>query len=155
MRRTTEIRLVLENTGTVPAEEVYVRLRLPKLVRIFPQGLPTVAPAPPLPPGLKPVQLANPKAPRATHAFQYVGPQELPAHWDLGFRLPQLNHHLTEQLVGLHIHFPSPASVGPFEIEYRISARNAPDAVEGRLSVIPNPPPQAKPRQIARRGRKK
>lgn len=154
MRRTKEIRLVLENTGTVPAEDIYLRLRLPKLVRIFSQGLPTRAPAPPLPPGVKPVQLASPKTPRATHAFEYVGPQELPEHWDVRFRLPQLNHHLTEQLVGLHIRFTSPAAVAPFEIEYRISARNAPDAVEGRLSVIPNPPPEAKPRQIARRGRK-
>jgi hypothetical protein len=158
MRRTKEIRLVLENTGTVPAEDIYLRLRLPKRVGIFPQGLSTTAPVPPVPPGVavKPKHLPSPKAkPRAPNAFEYVGPQELPDHWDLRFRLPQLNHYVTEQLVGLHIHFPSPASVGPFEIEYRISARNAPDAVEGRLSVIPNPPPEAKPRQIAHRGRKK
>jgi hypothetical protein len=157
MRRTKEIRLVLENTGTMPAEDIYLRLRLSKRVGIFPQGLSTTAPVPPVPPGVavKPKQLPSPKAkPRAPHAFEYLGPQELPDHWDLRFRLPQLNHHLTEQLVGLHIRFPSPAAVAPFEIEYRISARNAPDAVEGRLSVIPNPPPEAKPRRIARRGRK-
>jgi rRNA-processing protein FCF1 len=29
MRRTKEIRLVLENTGTLPAEDIYLRLRLP------------------------------------------------------------------------------------------------------------------------------
>jgi hypothetical protein len=39
-------------------------------------------------------------------------------------------------------------------IEYRVSAGNTPDAVEGRLSVIVNPPPEQKPRRIAPRGRK-
>lgn len=157
MRRTKEIRLVLENTGTVPAEDIYLRLRLPKRAGIFPQGLSITAPVPPVPPGVavKPKQFPSPKAkPQALHVFEYVGPQELPEHWDLRFRLPQLNHYVTEQLVGLHIHFPSPGAVSPFEIEYRISARNVPDAVEGRLSVIPNPPPEKKPRQIATRARK-
>jgi hypothetical protein len=157
MRRTKEVRLVLENTGTLPAEDIYLRLRLPKRVRVFPQGLLTAAPVPPVPPGVaaKPGQLTKPKAKlRAPQAFEYVGHQELPEHWDLRFRLPQLNHHLTEQLVGLHIRFPSPAAVKPFEIEYRISARNAPDAVEGSLSVTPNPPPELKPRRIARPRRK-
>lgn len=154
MRRTKEIQLVLENTGTVPANDVYVRLRLPKEVGIFPQGLSITAPVPPVPPGVstKPAQISGQKTkPSVQHAFAYVGHQKLPEHWDLRFRLPRLNHHLTEQLVGLHIHFPSPAAVASFEIEYRVSADNVPDAVEGRLKVIVNPPPGRKPRQIASR----
>jgi hypothetical protein len=157
MRRTRELRLVVENTGTVPAEDIYLRLRLPKRVGIFPQGLSATPPAPPVPPGMpaRPEPLPDPRTKaRVQHAFEYAGAHELPEHWEVRFRLPQLNHHLTEQLLGLHIHFPSPAAVEPFEIEYRISARNAPDAVEGSLSVIPNPPPELKPRRIARPRRK-
>lgn len=157
MRRTKEIRLVLENTGTVPAEDIYVRLRLPRRLSIFPQGISNSAPVPPLPPGVsaKPQQFGNAKTKtELRHAFEYVGPQELPGHWDVRFRLPRLNHHVTEQLTGLHIRFPTPEAVATFDIEYRVSAGNTPDAVEGRLSVIVNPPPDQKPRRIARRGRK-
>lgn len=157
MRRTLDIRLVLENTGTVPAEDIYVRLRLPKGLIIYPQGLPTAAPVPPDPPGTspKPKQLSvSTTKSNLQHAFEYLGEQELPEHWDIRFRLSRLNHHLTEQLTGLHVRFPTPAAVAPFDIEYRVSAGNTPDAVEGRLSVIPNPPAEGKPRRIARRGQK-
>lgn len=154
MRRTKEIRLELENTGTGPAEDVYVRVRLPKGIIIYPQGVPTDAPVPPIPPGTsaKPEQRRGQKAkPPVQHAFEYVGPQELAEHWDVRFRLPRLNHHLAEQVIGLHIRFPTPVAVSSFEIQYRVSAGNATDAVDGRLSVIVNPPPKRMPRRIATR----
>jgi hypothetical protein len=156
MRRTKEIRLILENKGPVPAEEITVRLRLPNNnIAVFPEGKLMPAPAPPVAPGTPaPQQKLLPKSKLVSPvrtAFEYIGHQELPGRLELRYRLARLNQHLNEQLVDLYIHFRSPAGVIPFEIEYLIAAGNSPDKVEGTLHMIPNPPEPRKPRQIAKR----
>lgn len=140
MRRTKELRLVLTNTGTTPAEEINIFLRVPKSVGIFPAGGLPPAPSPPPLPGQKRGPVIDPKSAAQVaqaHPIRYVRPVEFPDCWELQYQLPRLNHHVTELLAGLHVRFPSHPAPRPFQIEYRIAAVNMPDPVRGALSIIP------------------
>jgi rRNA-processing protein FCF1 len=140
MRRTKELKLILTNTGTTPAEEIYIFLRVPKSVGIFPAGGLPPAPSPPPPPGQKRALAIDPKSAAQVvqaHPIRYVRPVEFPDCWELQYNLPRLNHHVTELLTGLHVRFPPHPAPRPFRIEYKIAAVNMPDPVKGALDIIP------------------
>lgn len=154
MQRTKELRLVLTNTGTAPAEEINIFLQVPKSVDIFPSGGLPLAPPPPLPPGQKPHPLVpGAKSVKAENvqSIRYVRATEYPGHWELQYQLARLNHHVTEVFAGLHVRFPPHPNAKPLRIQYRIAALNMPDPAAGALDVVPKDS-AGKMKRITRRG---
>jgi rRNA-processing protein FCF1 len=140
MQRTKELRLVLANTGTVPADEINIFVRVPKGVDVSPAGGLPPMPSLPLPPGKKrgpaPVGKTSGSVTQSC-SIRYMRVVEFPDCWELQYQLPRLNHHVTEVLTGLYIRFPSYVAAMPLTIEYRLAALNMPDSVRGTIQVIP------------------
>jgi hypothetical protein len=151
--RTQELRLVVSNTGTVPAEDLNIFFRIPKVVSVFADDALPPPPTPPTAPGQKPTPTTKKTASMSPRPICFVRWTDVGDHWEFHYVLPRLNHHLTETLTGLHVRFPSYEMASAFTIEYRLAAVNAPDAATGKLHVVPVKA-EAQPKRIAKRSRR-
>jgi hypothetical protein len=153
MARTRELRLRLQNNGTIPASDVNLVLQFPKTVSVFLLGVPP-APRPPLRPGQPTIPAAPQQAsiPAAPGGVRLVRGSDTGDSFEARYHIPKLNHHLDEQF-GLHIRFVSYEAAASFTIKYRIAAVNAPEAVTGSLHVVAKKP-QPGQRRLARRQRR-
>jgi rRNA-processing protein FCF1 len=155
--RTVELRLQLHNSGSVPAEDVHLIFRFPKTVSIFYNGHLPPAPLPPAVPGQ--ALFAKPKKPQSrlpalTDGIQLVRAVDVGEHYEFRYKLAKLNHHLDEDVTGLHIRFVSYEAASSFTIEYRVAAANAPDPVAGSLHVVVKKPRPGQKRLARRQPRK-
>jgi rRNA-processing protein FCF1 len=153
--RSFVLTLLLENTGTAPADDVDVDLHIP-------DG-PTVGERPPEDP--EPPDPPHP--PRTTAQIMrrslldirpFTAPPILPSFGDIsrgppnvsGFDIERsdsydirnhvrrVKHASTETLGTLYFTFPSPSlsAAQPFGIDYRLNAANVPEPVSGSLHVV-------------------
>lgn len=132
--RTIELRFVIENSGSAPAEDVEISLCVPALGVIR-----TQRPEPPEVPvrwacGAG-VVLPMPSVPNLS-PYGWGEPERdgdvLRLHYSLG----KLKHQLREELEPLYMTLSEGRDIQPFAVEYEIRADNVPEPISGKLYVV-------------------
>jgi len=154
LRRHFKIELILENSGTKPAENIDIHLHFPdgfKLLneRDFPKP---------------PIEPADPRHPRTTlemiaenfdmlnhvssFPHSYLAPPDLRLRnvsspeikqsnsYDVKIRVLKLKHGHCEKIDPMFVLFASYEAASSFGVDYTISADNLPAAIKGRLNIF-------------------
>lgn len=144
-KRTLKLSLILDNTGTCPAEDIHVLLHFPNGFTLYDEKH-------------IPAQPTEPEAPSkelnllpSTYLFQTFAGIEpripLPRNpnlptirktnsYDVTFERPKLNHGFIYELGPLFVSFDSWDSVGSFSIKYIVHAANLIEEKRGELGVV-------------------
>lgn len=142
--RTVELHLVLENTGTAPAEDLDVILYLPRVGPVsgdFPD--PPEPPNPPRPRGLYPVSVASLVgiAPMGripdVNGFEWSDAEVIGEQIKVCCSLGTVKHGLQYDLPALYVTFRTEDEIGPFQVSYELLAANLLQKVSGKLHVVP------------------
>jgi PIN domain len=135
LARTIQVPLMLENTGTCPADDVDINVKFPVGLRLLiREGLPQ-RPSPPTPPG----QPKTLNLPRASVAQVQSGSQFIFRSVSDGtvctINISRLKHLFRTTLPSLYIVFENENAIGPFTIQYVLHASNVPHQIEGELHL--------------------
>jgi rRNA-processing protein FCF1 len=152
MRRSFRVDLLLSNNGTAPAEDVDLELHFPDGMRIVESGGLPREPQPPDPPS-RPMTMAQQLSQShdvfpASLASTFRTPDLLvpDVHrsgpiikktnsYTVEYSFRSIKHHCPEVLEPLHGIFDSFDCAGSFTVDYRITAANIPDLLQGSLNV--------------------
>lgn len=150
-----EIKFILRNTGTTPAQDIDLSFHFPDGFDMFSkQDIPTKPskkPGPPLKPKSRLDVITNLNLPNAVLDRLSPMPTTFPQpnidlnvgkpdirktnSYDVNFHVRTLKHHQSETLETLYINFDDIHSAKGFTIDYKIIAANIPNPVTGRLHV--------------------
>ncbi len=144
--RTRSLCLVLENKGSVPADEIDVCLRFPQGVEIIAESdfksIPEL-PAPPDPPNQDRADhwpdpsevLDSPEATSKAPNAVIAGIRRSSGGAEVEILVSRLKHTFKEHLPVVNLHFPSIDACNSFQFTYKLVANNFPQAVEGKLDI--------------------
>lgn len=147
--RMITLKLELHNTGTVPADDIDLRMHFPNGFSMYTREDLPGEPSPPKHPdkpcrrsafdlaglaacNFDPIRVRMPHMPIIPDSFSLKRTNS----YDLADHFNRLKHGDHIQLRKLFVVFPSHEKACSFEIEYRISAANVPKAVTGTLNVV-------------------
>jgi hypothetical protein len=143
------IKLSLENTGTLPAENIDIHLHFPdgfELINASDKPTREKLPKPPKKPKTRfdyePLNIHSLMANIPSHQTPNIhignsGPDIKKTNsYDVNFNVDYLKHSYQKKLDDLLITFNSPEDVKSFGVEFIISAGNVTDQVSGNLNVI-------------------
>jgi hypothetical protein len=141
--RTRSLCLTLENSGSVPAEEIDIRLRFPPGLEIVGDSDYKAMPTLPIPPDL-PREDGVDNGPNISYedATESLSPNAVIREirkssgcFEVEILVSRLKHTFSEQLPVVNLHFPSVEELKSFHFTYRMVASNFPQSVEGKLDV--------------------
>jgi hypothetical protein len=154
---TAELKIMLANEGTCPADDIDVYMHFPDGFRLVngedldeppePPKSPRkpatmqelIAGAAAMPAFNYPASLLNPRLPELNvPRFRNISSPSIrrTKSYEVEVGVTKLKHTFNEELDPLYIVFPSFLEASSFSIDYRLHAGNAPDAMTGQLHVI-------------------
>ncbi|WP_105434876.1 hypothetical protein [Neorhizobium tomejilense] len=140
--RSTEIRLLLSNSGTLPATGVTVRLDFPAGIVLYEEDSVPAAPKQPDPPDFRPGDadrvFALPSMLSIDTSMPWLEPAETmrvdPEKRRIEFSLKELIHHESEELDEFYISFASESEIRTFDIRYTVLCRELAEPASGQLT---------------------
>jgi len=141
--RTIKLDLILFNSGTCPAEDIYVLLHFPDGFQLYDEGDPPKQPQEPAVPSKEMfpgVRLALPEYLSEIHALPRFRAPWLPkirktSSYDVSLECEKLQHDLLWEFSPLFVAFDSWDSVRSFSIEWSVRAGNIMRKRAGELGV--------------------
>ena len=153
-RRTCRLPLIVTNSGSLVAEDVYVLFKMPTTVQVFPTGRTPGAPKPPEPSGVTLVQSSAKHQPVHEAVLQrpvtakLISNVVVGSYRELCYHIPKVQHHVGEWLPPIALRFYSHLAATTIVIPYQITASNTTVPTQGELTVEV---PSSKRRSLARR----
>lgn len=149
MLNSVEIKLLLLNTGTAPANDIDIELHFPDGFEIFPKDeLPTIkkSPDPPYKPKnrleFKPMMINPFQRNSSSHISQTINPFDTckPTIKKnnsclVSYNLKNLKHNQTFELEPLYAKFTDINEAKGFGIDYKLKISNVPAIIEGQLAI--------------------
>ena len=148
MRRSITLEIGLENSGTVPADDIDVHLHFPDGFSLFDadEDLPQ-KPKPPEPPAelgtIGNLRLTVPSFQNLDYTKALRLPSDISSpqiertnSYDVRSQIKKAKHGYSLRIAKFLVQFDSYESAASFQIDYSISAANLPKAAYGHLSVV-------------------
>ena len=151
MRRSIALEIGLDNSGTVPADDIDVHLHFPDGFSLYDadENLPKApeSPVPPDEPGnIKIPSLGSLYVPSSDYTTALRPPGNISSpriertnSYDVRLNIKKAKHGYILRVAKFLVQFESYESVASFKIDYTISAANLPKAADGHLSVVTGP----------------
>jgi rRNA-processing protein FCF1 len=142
--RTIKLELILNNSGTCPAEDIDVQLHFPDGFLLYNERRPPKPPEEPAVPSKEMSLFSNlslqPNIPYIARMPTLPNPT-LPKlrktnSYDATFEVPKLKHGFLWKIDPFYVAFDSWASVASFAIDYAVHAGNMIDEQSGQVAVI-------------------
>jgi hypothetical protein len=151
-RRTTQFVIALNNVGTSPGEDIDIHIHFPDGFWVFDAD--KNLPAPPMPPktpdplgtydysrmafgGMPQIALQNRAQPRPEPPPNISAPSIRRTNsYDVRSQVKKAKHGYTMRIAAFGCAFDSFESAKSFQVDYSVTAANAPKPSEGKLSVV-------------------
>jgi len=141
--RTFEVKLQVENNGNAPATDIDVDIRFPASIILYDQYKGPVAPKAPEAPPRVAVAPGHGIVTAIHHDLRSLLPTSLaprseyyyPEDRQVLLKILDLKHHHIWRADPIRLSFATAPDIGPFEIDYYITANEPTDPIEGRLRL--------------------
>jgi hypothetical protein len=140
--RSFQVKLILENNGTLPATNIDAVLNFPESVTVHDFGEFPAGPEAPSPPPLRPLKPGHGWATPVAQGFDVaslITPYHLrsthiyPDRRQVRYDLKALKHHERTMIDAFVVSFLSAADIGDFDVDYVITANEPLDPIRGVL----------------------